>query len=343
MYALLATFIIGGCSSDNNGPLAANGPNAPTVGNVPTVDSQPQVDSSPPAVPQATPVSYTGLPFGPFGLWNIAAVNWGPAPFTGSHNYINADGIIQQIAAARALGQRLVLAMSGGLSSAFVTNGQFDMTKWTRRMDSYNTDAIKKAVAEGVADGTIIGNTLIDEPETKQWGTNLTKAMIDAMAAYVKNIFPSLSVGVNHGPPAYSRWRTSEHYHVVDYVLYQYAHFVTLGDVGKWRDAVLAQARSEGATPALSLNILNGGAQDRDGTWDCTGDGQAGRGTREPNCRMTPTQLRSWGAALAPYGCFLTMWRYDGAYMSEPANKEAFTEIASAVASQPARTCKRTS
>jgi hypothetical protein len=239
------------------------------------------------------------------------------------------------------MGQRLILAMTGGLSKDYTTNGQFDMTKWKNKMDTYNTDTIRKAVAQGVADGTIIGNTLIDEPETKQWGTNLTKAMIDEMAAYVKNIFSTLPVGVNHGPPAYNQWRTSEHYQLVDYVLYQYAHYVTSGDVAAWRDAVLAQASHEGATPAFSLNILNGGAQDRDGTWDCTGEGQAGRGTRFPNCRMTPTQLQNWGKALATYGCFLTMWRYDGTYMSEASNQDAFREIASLVASQPRRSCTR--
>jgi hypothetical protein len=344
VHALLAAFLAGGCNLDEAGPLAPSDP--PDVQpDVPTADSAPAdvppVDSAPAADSQATPATYTGLPYGPFGLWSSGEVNWGPQPFTGSHNYINADGIVQQINAARAMGQRLILAMTGGLSKDYTTNGQFDMTKWKNKMDTYNTDTIRKAVAQGVADGTIIGNTLIDEPETKQWGTNLTKAMIDEMAAYVKNIFSTLPVGVNHGPPAYNQWRTSEHYQLVDYVLYQYAHYVTSGDVAAWRDAVLAQASHEGATPAFSLNILNGGAQDRDGTWDCTGEGQAGRGTRFPNCRMTPTQLQNWGKALATYGCFLTMWRYDGTYMSEASNQDAFREIASLVASQPRRSCTR--
>jgi hypothetical protein len=274
-------------------------------------------------------------------LWTANRVNWGPEPFTASQNYITADTVVLQIDAARSKGQRLVLAMAGAAGQAedYITNGQFDMTKWKNRMDTYDRDSIKAAVAAAVEDGTVVGNTLIDEPETKQWGNNITKGMIDEMAVYVKNMFPTLPVGVNHGPPAYLKWRTSEQYHVVDYVLYQFAHYVTKGDVVAWRDAVLAQAKSQGAAAALSLNILNGGPQDRDGTWDC--QGEPGRGKRSPNCQISPTDLVNWAKQLAPYGCFLTLWRYDPTYMSDPVNVDAFKDIAAYTASLPRRSCKR--
>lgn len=307
-------------------------------------DSESPTDSASapaPPVPAPTPVSYTGLPFGPTGLWTANRLNWGPEPFTASQNYITADTVVLQIDAARSKGQRLVLAMAGAAGQAedYITNGQFDMTKWMQRMDSYRTTAIQDAVAAAVADGTVIGNMLIDEPETKRWGTVLTKAMLDQMATYAKQIFPTLPMGVNHGPPAY-KWRTSERYQVVDYVLYQYAHYITTGNVTAWRDKVLDQAKKDGVTPMLSINVLNGGAQDWE-TWSCTGAGQAGRGTYAPNCRMTPDQIRDWGKALAPYGCYLMLWRYDREYMSDPANQEAFNDIASQVASMPSRSCRR--
>jgi hypothetical protein len=94
-------------------------------------------------------------------------------------------------------------------------------------------------------------------------------------------------------------------------------------------------------TPALSLNILDGGVQDRSGTWDCSGSGQAGKGTYYPNCRMTPTQVTTWGKSFVGYGCFLLMWQYDGAYMSKTANKDAFNQLATAAASKTRRSCKR--
>ena len=113
-----------------------------------------------------------------------------------------------------------------------------------------------------MADGTVIGNQMIDEPETPGGATNITKATLDQMAVYAKSIFPTLPQGLNHGPPGY-KWRATERYTKVDYVLYQYNHFITSGNIITWRDAVLAQAKLDGVRPALSLSILNGGKQDQ--------------------------------------------------------------------------------
>jgi hypothetical protein len=316
------------CGPDNASPVAVTDADAP--GAVPVQ----------PGGPLAS-VTYVGLPYGPVGLWTLNKLNWGPAPFTGSTNYINADTVILQINAARNKGQRLVLAMTGGSYVDYTTNGQFSMTKWKSAMNTYNKTAIKNAVAAGVADGTIIGNQLIDEPETSRWGTVLTKPMLDQMAAYAKSIFPTLPVGVNHGPPGY-KWRSNERYTKVDYVRYLYAWYITSGDVVAWRTAVLAQAKLDGVTPALAVNILNGGVKDKgDGYYDCAGPTQGDLGTRYPNCTMTADQLRSYGKALLPYGCFFMMWQFDKTYMSKTDNQAAFKDLATLAASKPKRSCKR--
>jgi hypothetical protein len=339
VLALVAPFLAGSCNSDATAPLATTDPADEPPG-VPAVDTAPVVDSQPAQAPQPPPVPYTGLPYGPSSLWYLADVKGEPQPFTASQNYINADSIVQQIDAARAMGHRLILVMTGGLSEEYTTNGQFDMTKWKNKMDTYNTDAIKNAVAAAVSDGTVIANQMIDEPETLRWGGNITKATLDEMATYGHTMFPTLPMGLNHGPPGYN-WRSTERYKVVDYVLYQYNYYITSGDIGAWRSAVLDQARMDGVTPMFSINVLDGGVQDRDGDYSCTSAGQAGKGTYAPNCRMTPTQVRDFGRAVATDGCFLMMWEYDEAYMSEPANQDAFREIASLVASQPPRSCAR--
>ena len=145
-------------------------------------------------------VSYSGIPYGPYDLWeSTTALKWGPGPFTASHdNAFLPTTMAQRIAAARSKGVRLVLAMTGGPNEV-TTNGKFDLAKWKARMDRLNTSAIKKAVADGVADGTIVGNKLIDEPEHPKWGGVPTKAMIDEMATYAKRIFPTLPMGIGHG------------------------------------------------------------------------------------------------------------------------------------------------
>jgi hypothetical protein len=320
--------IIGAACDNSNDPLAISEPTDP-----------PEVAASSPAPAFAT-ISYTGMPYGPIGLWSSATtVEWGPAPFTGTQNYADAGGVVTQINSARSKKQRLILAMTGGPSTRYTTNGKFDMTKWKSKQNTFNTSTIRNAIAAGVADGTVIGNQLIDEPETPRWGGTVSKAVIDQMATYAKSMFPSLPMGINVGPPAYKNWRTSETFKVLDYELFQYNHYVTAGNIGAWRDAVLSRARADGVTPAFSLNILNGGVQDKTGTWDCPGTG--GKGTRFPNCRMTADQVKNWGLAIGTAGCAMQMWRYDDAFMAKSANQDAFRAVASLLSSKPRRSCRR--
>jgi hypothetical protein len=332
VFALLGVLVGTACNTSTD-PLGSN-----DITDQPAAASQ---DSSVSVlgVEPASAILYSGLPFGPFGLWSGTSVEWGPSPFTGSHNYTDPNTVVSQIAAARNKRQRLLLAMTGGSSSKYLTNGKFDLAKWKNRMNLFKTTAIKNAVAAGVADGTIIGNTVVDEPETRQWGGNITKPMLDGMGTYVKNIFPTLPVGVNHGPTGYYQWRSSERYRVLDYVLNQYSWWITTGNVAAWRDKVLAQARLDGVTPAFSLNAVNGGVQDRSGTYDCTGTG--GKGNRYPNCRMTPTQIRDWGRALGVYGCAMMLWKYDKTFVSKSANIDAARDVASTLNAKARRSCKR--
>jgi hypothetical protein len=305
-----------------------------TAGMGTTGDSVALVDS----LATASAVSYSGLPYGPIGLWAGKDFEWGPGPFTSSQDNTYANMIVTRINTARLKRQRLVLAMTGGPSTDFTTRGKFDFGKWKNRMNTFKTTTIRNAVAAGVADGTIIGNTMIDEPETPKWGGVVTKSLIDQMATYVKNIFPTLPVGINMGGGSY-RWRTAERFHKLDYVLSQYMWSVNSGNIGAWRDAVLSRARTDGVKAAFSLNLLNGGVKDRSGTWDCPGTG--GKGTRYPNCRMTADQVSSWGRAIGPSGCFMAMWRYDDAFMSKSANQTAFRNVASLMATKPRQSCRR--
>ena len=152
--------------------------------------------------PGLASVTYTGIPYGPFGLWTLNKLLYGPAPFTASHNYINADSLVLQINAARAKGHRLMTAMTGGATAKYVTNGNFDLAKWKAVMNGYNKSALKTAVAAAVADGTIIGNSMVDEPETKKWGTTMTKPGLSAggQAAKLKDMQTTLQNTLRHHP-----------------------------------------------------------------------------------------------------------------------------------------------
>jgi hypothetical protein len=284
-------------------------------------------------------VSYSGIPYGPYNLWGgTTTLRWGPGPFTLSQdNAFLPTSLAQRIQAARQKRIRLVLVMTGG-SSSVITAGRFDLAKWKARMDRLNTSAIRKAVADGVADGTIIGNKLLDEPENPKWGGVLNKAMIDGMAAYARNIFPTLPMGVGHGAPGF-KWRSGERYKVLDWVIVQYVYHYNQGKVTDWRDQVLNFARANGVTPMFSLNILNGGVMDMSGAWDCPNTG--GKGTRTSYCRMTAEQVRTYGRTIGPFGCALLMWQFDDAFMSKAANRSAFADVATLLNSKPRRSCRR--
>jgi hypothetical protein len=334
--ALLA--VLASASCDNT-----DAPSSPTEtpAAVPAPDSAALADTAAHADSLAPDLAvlYTGIPYGPAGLWaGATGFEWGPAPFTASQDNTFANSIVTRINTARQKRQRLVLVMTGGLTSEYKTGGKFDLAKWKTRMNTFKTLTIQNAVAAAVADGTIVGNVLIGEPETPIWGGVMTKPLIDQMATYVKNIFPTLPVGVNMGAPGY-KWRTWERFRVVDYVLSQYQWSATKGNIGAWRDAVLSWARAEGVTPVFSLNLLNGGVLDNAGAWDCTGTG--GKGTTAYRCRMTADQVRTWGRAIGPYGCAMLMWQYDDVFMSKAANQDAFRDVASLLASKARRSCRR--
>ena len=289
----------------------------------------------------------TGVPFGQFWLWSSnTTLKSDPAPFTVSIQSTDPAGVVTQINAARAMRQKLVLFMTGGAHSNYMTNGSFDLAKWKTRMDLFNTSTIKAAVADAVKDGTVIGNAIMDEPENTNWGGVLmTKPLLDQMAAYAKVYFPTLPMGVNH-TTRYASWRTTERYHVVDYIWSPPLYWNTLAKgstIAAWRDAVVAQATLDGVTVAWGLNPLDGGMQAaRDGLWNCPLTTTQGRGTYAPNCRMTADQVRDWGRTLAQApGCFLIMWAYDATYVGRADNQQAFKDLASTLGTKASKSCRR--
>jgi hypothetical protein len=286
----------------------------------------------------------TGIPFGPSGGYSHYGDS-GMDPFTGSMDATSPDGIASQLANARSTKRRVLLAMTGGSHDQYLTNGVFDMAKWKAKVDTYNTVTIKQAVAAAVADGTIIGNSVMDEPHVSgsgdgnTWGPTgtMTKARVDSMCGYVKALFPALPAGVAH---RHDVFEPTKSYRVCDFIVDQYSS--RIGDVVAFRDAGLALGKRDGHAILFSMNILNGGIQAaRDGLWSCPLTTTGGRGTYEPNCRMTAQQVRDWGLILGPTGCGLNMWRYDSDFMSKPENAQAFKDVAARLTSLPGKACRR--
>jgi hypothetical protein len=285
----------------------------------------------------------TGIPYGPFGAWDFATAKPNTEVFTASIGAVNAGIIVDRINAARARHSKLIFAMTGGSHRNYLTDGVFDQGKWEATMQTYNTAAIKTAIAQAVADGTIIGNSVMDEPHVSglgdgnTWGPpgTMTKARVDQLCAYVKNMFPTLPVGVVH---PHSAFEPTNSYRVCEFLVDQYSW--RKGSVEDFRDAGLAMGRRDNMAIIFSMNILNGGIQAaKDGLWNCPLTTTGGRGTYEPNCRMTPQQVRENGIVLGSAGCALTMWTYEDTFMANPENQQAFRDVAARLASLPAKSC----
>jgi hypothetical protein len=163
----------------------------------------------------------------------------------------------------------------------------------------------------------------------------MTKVRVDQLCSYVKNIFPTLPVGVGHDHNAFEPGNS---YQVCEFFVPQYA--ARKGNILAWRDAGLALAARDGMAVAFSLNLLDGGQQDKTGAWDCPGTG--GVGTHSPNCRVTPAQLKDWGKVLGRAGCVLMSWRYDAAFVAKPENQAALSDVAITLSSLPRVPCRGT-
>lgn len=278
----------------------------------------------------------TGVPFGPSALFTASSTLRQVAPFTLTLNGSLDTTIVRQIDAARANGIRLVPSMTGGSSLKYVTDGKFDLAKWEAKLNTFDTDAIRTAVAGAVADGTIPFANMMDEPNASDWGGVMTHALLDEMSRYMKSIFPTIRTGV----VVQWDWQSASAYESVDVIVSQFA--MRKGDAGAYRDSAVVSARRQQAGLMLAMNILNGGKQLGP---SCPADQTGGPGTSSDdiNCSMTSAEIETFGNLLVsePYACGLSMYAWDGPFMAAADNAAAFDGVSATAARRPAKACQR--
>jgi hypothetical protein len=299
---------------------------------------------APPPPPPPPPSDGRRIGFGASQLWSALGTS-GTEVFDLVHDGIRARSIVQRLEDARSRNVRLLLNMTGG-HDPYLTNGVFDMRKWRDSMDTYKTPAIRDAVARAVADGVLIGNSVMDEPHVNGSGTDgntwgptgtMTKVRVDSMCAYVKAIFPTLPVGVVH---QHSIFEPSKSYRVCEFLVDQYASRLSTGTPEQFRDAGLALAKRDGMRILFGANELNGGPQDRDGVWDCKDQGGL-KGQSAPNCQIPPDSLRRWYPLLARAGCGFRVWRWDDRRTNTSAYRAARLAVLDSLAGATGPTCAR--
>jgi hypothetical protein len=349
-----AVFLAGGtaCSGDGVGPSAeAALPVDSTAVPIDTTVVAPGDSLAPPPVDSTLPVlpvpdstvpppvdstaiteviistsAHPGIAFGTFNMDNslLGTVH------TGS---LRAGTIptsfLPVLSGAQAKKARLVIKLTGG-NASHVKNadGTFSFTKWKALVDTYKS--VTTSFAPYIADGTIIGHYLIDEPNmAHRWGGKVVpQATIEAMAKYSKQIFPAMPTLVRVVPS----WLASAPvtYTYLDAGWAQYT--AVKGNAAGWIANEVSAAKSKGLGLVVSLNVLNGG------------NGSSGiRGTESGKYMMSASELRSYGGALLSptYTCGFFQWMYNSTYYSRSDIKSAMADLSAKARAHVKTSCRQ--
>lgn len=258
-------------------------------------------------------VSRSGVPYGPTDLfrysWDTPAVRG----FSGGLLYASPKGILKLLNGMKRHNVRAFLKMTGEPQKTYMTRGKFDFYKWKKATAKYNTPTIRRAIAAAVADGTLLGYSMIDEPNRFNWNGSINKAMLDRMARYSKSLFPTLPTAA----VVTYYWRPNERYKVLDVIISQ--TWKPKKSAKQFSQEAVVAARQNGVALGFSLNLKagpNGGL-------------------------MTPSQIKEWSVALGKVSCAMFMWRYDKSIFSRSSNMKAFRAAASQLARTPRKSCRR--
>jgi hypothetical protein len=276
----------------------------------------PPVDTS--GGPVVVPV-HTGLAFGPFHLPKGQFGNI----FSAALRNVTADSLIPALEVARRANLRILLTFTGSEWAIRDENG-FSLTKWQQRVDRFR----RLNLAPYIADGTIIGHFIMDEPsDPTNWnGHPVPPATVDEMARYSKSIWPDMPT-VIRGWPAYLK---GYQYQYLDAAWAQYHE--RFGPIDAFISTNIHDAQAAGLALVAGLNVLNGGT---------SSSGIPGKTTGK--FAMSASELRTWGNALLsePYFCALFMWQWDDRYFSRPDIKSAMEDLETKARNTPKKECHR--
>ena len=278
----------------------------------------PPPPSPPPPPPGQAPV-HVGMAFGPA---QEPMSNWGPE-FNSTVYTARPDSILGDLAAARRANLRLFVSFTGNEQYNRDENG-FSLTKWKQRVDRFRG----MDLSPFLADGTIIGHFIMDEPsDPKNWnGHVVALADIAEMARYSKEVWPTMPTVIR----AWPEFLEGRQYPDLDAVRVQY--HVRLGDLEEFIRDNVRRARGLNLRLVGGLNVLNGGGSD---------SGMPMRGERR--YPMNPAQLREWGRRYLtePDLCAFVLWEYEEGYFAIPEVQAALAELSRQAAALPERSCLR--
>jgi hypothetical protein len=249
-----------------------------------------------------------------------------PSSLDSSFNALSAAAypptLLAKLEAARRANDRVLISLAGSGQLYRDANG-FNLELWKRRINRFRGIDFTSYIA----DGTLIGNFIMDEPnDPSNWnGHVVSLADIEEMARYSKEIWPDLPT-IIRGWPHHLK---GHQYQYLDAAWAQYHE--RFGSIDEFIETNVRNAKEAGLNLVGGLNVLGGGG--RDGV----------PGYLPPKNSMSASQIRAWGSRYLsePYICAFFMWSYHPDYVARADIKAAFQEIASKARSYPDKSCRR--
>ena len=277
------------------------------------------------APPDSSPGHQVGIPF---GMYHLPEAEFAP-PFTSAlRNGSDPAEVIPILESARKAGLKIYLNMFVSRRQIQNPDGSFSLDRWKQRIDRFRDLGLEPYIQ----DGTLAGNYLMDEPDSKgKWnGQSVPFADIEAAAAYSKQLWPGLTTMIRADPlflqKAPFRWRS------LDAAWSQYT--TRKGSVEEYARRHAAVAKELGLGLVVGLNVLDGG------------DGSSGlEGTKIKYAAMSAAEVMHYGTVLLrePGACALLLWKYDRedrAYFLLPDIRAAMEALGLLAATHPASSCK---
>jgi hypothetical protein len=270
------------------------------------------------ATPSLANSSRRGIPF---GLFDVPNDEYG-STYTGSLLYSYPEYLLKNLEAARKAGAKVIVAFVGKDSYYKDKNG-FNFAKWKLRVDRYRGVNFSSYVA----DGTILGHYILDEPyDASNWNGNLvSRQMVDEMAKYSKQLWPSMATIVRSNADYLKGYR----YRYLDAAWAQYSE--RMGNASAYIQRSVRDARETGLGLVVGMNVLDGGTS-----------ASGIKGTKSGKYSMSASQLKSFGTALLndDYPCAFVSWTYSKAYVSRGDIKSALSDLSGKARERTTKSCR---
>ena len=237
------------------------------------------------------------------------------------------SGLLTYLSQLRAKGGRVLIKLGGGEKAYKNPDGTFSLAKWKSGVDRYKNINF----ASYIADGTIVGHFLVDEPNfSGRWGDKVVpQATLEEAAKYSKQLWPNLPTIVN-APPSWLASAPVTYVHLdAGWAMFRSK---TSSSPGGWAAQQVKRAKAKGLGLVAGLNVLDGG------------DGSSGiRGTQPRTWAMSAAELRKYGSALLSQShvCAFSMWRYGSSYYNRADVKSAMADLSSRARSHARTSCRQ--